>query len=235
MIEAIQVNKKFGALQVLNKVSFKGYLGECIALVGPNGCGKTTLIKCILGMVRPDSGTLLCNNTNIASGWEYRSQIGYMPQIGRYPENMKIGQVLDMLRDIRQKKNGLDEDLIHAYNLEKLYDKRMGTLSGGTMQKVSAAIAFLFQPKILILDEPTAGLDPLSSEILKDKIQTEKKNGKLIFITSHILSELDELVSDLIYMQDGNIIFHKNLEMFKAEMHETKLSKAIAQFMTPSE
>ena len=88
----------------------------------------------------------------------------------------------------------------------------MRTLSGGTTQKVSASLAFLFNPDVLILDEPTAGLDPLASEILKEKIIAEKQKGKLVLITSHILSELDDLVTHVIYMQDGNLLFHKSIE-----------------------
>ena len=91
-----------------------------------------------------------------------------MPQIGKYPENMSIGQIFDMMKSIRKDDSiSLDEELFTEFGLDKLLDKRMGTLSGGTRQKVSACLAFLFNPDILILDEPTAGLDPLASEILK--------------------------------------------------------------------
>lgn len=232
MIEVTDIKKRFGKQYVLKGISAKCESTHCIGLIGPNGCGKTTLIKSILGMVVPDSGTINVLGTNISKDWKYRSSIGYMPQIGKYPENMTIGQVLEMLMDIRQMTQKTDDDLINAFDLPQLYHKRMGTLSGGTMQKVSAAIAFLFKPQILILDEPTAGLDPVASEILKEKIITEKQNGKLFIITSHILSELDELVSRVIYMQDGNILFNDTVELLKADTGENKLSRAIAHFMS---
>ncbi len=231
MIEAIKVNKAFGRLKVLNDVSFAGNTGDCVALIGPNGCGKTTFIKSILGMVVPDSGTIKVKNELVHQSWNYRSALGYMPQIGRYPENMKIGQVMDMLADIRQPKKHRDEEIIDAFCLRKLYDKRMGTLSGGTMQKVSAAIAFLFNPDILILDEPTAGLDPVSAEILKEKVQAERKKGKLFLITSHILSELDDMITHVVYMQDGHMLFQKPIDVLRIETGEEKLAKAIAHFM----
>ena len=107
----------------------------------------------------------------------------------------------------------------------------MGTLSGGTRQKVSAALSFLFNPEVLILDEPTAGLDPVSSEILKEKIIAEKKNGKLVLITSHILSDLDDLVTQVIYMQDGSLCFHKTIGQLKEDTGQDKLAKAIATVM----
>jgi Cu-processing system ATP-binding protein len=206
--------------------------GECIALIGPNGSGKTTLIKCILGLVVPNSGFITFNGKNILHDWTYREHIGYMPQIGNYPDNMTIGQVLGMMKDIRKKnKTQLDEELITGFGLDKLMNKRMRTLSGGTRQKVSACLAFLFNPDVLILDEPTAGLDPIASEILKEKIIREKQKGKLVMITSHILSELDDLVTQVIYMQEANLIFHKSIENLRKDTGENKLSRAIASVM----
>lgn len=232
MIIANNINKQFGKLKALNNVSVTCNKGECIGLIGPNGCGKTTLIKSILGMVVCNSGFITFNGKNILHEWQYRSAIGYMPQTGRYPESMTIGQVLDMMKDIRKNKDTqLDEELVNKFELKSLLNKRMRTLSGGTMQKVSAALAFLFNPDVLILDEPTAGLDPVSAEILKEKIITEKAKGKLILITSHILSELDELVTQVIYMQDGQLIFHKSIDELRADTGHQKLSKAIASVM----
>ena len=232
MIIASNVSKKFGKLKALDNVSVTCNKGECIALIGPNGSGKTTLIKSILGMVVCNSGFITFNGKNILHDWQYRTHIGYMPQIGRYPENMTIGQILDMMKDIRGKKNeSLDEDLIQQFKLNELLSKRMRTLSGGTRQKVSAALAFLFNPDVLILDEPTAGLDPVAAEILKEKIIAEKTKGKLVLITSHILSELDDLITQVIYMQDGELRFHKTIEALRADTGQEKLSKAIAHVM----
>ncbi len=233
MIIASNVSKKFGKLKALDNVSVTCNKGECIALIGPNGSGKTTLIKSILGMVIPDSGFITFNARNILHDWHYRKNIGYMPQIGRYPDNMTIGQVLDMMKDIRHTKTDLlDEELIETFNLTSMFNKRMRTLSGGTRQKVSAALAFLFNPEVLILDEPTAGLDPLSSELLKQKIIKEKTQGKLILVTSHVLSELDDLVTQVIYMQDGVLKFHKSIAILQQETGEEKLNKAIASIMS---
>ncbi|MBX2933594.1 MAG: ABC transporter ATP-binding protein [Ferruginibacter sp.] len=233
MIIASNVSKKFGKLKVLDNITVNCTKGECIALIGPNGCGKTTFIKSILGMVVCDSGFITFNGKNIKHDWKYRENIGYMPQIGRYPDNMTIGQVLNMMKDIRGKKNfKLDEELINKFGLDEMLNKRMRTLSGGTRQKVSAALAFLFNPDVLILDEPTAGLDPVASEILKEKIIAEKNKGKLVLITSHILSELDDLVTQVIYMQEGKLWFHKSISDLKEDTGEEKLSRAIAKVMT---
>lgn len=231
MIDIVNLSKRFGKIQILKNINLQCLKGECIALIGPNACGKTTLIKSILGMVLPDTGDILFQNKNIKNDFKYRNQIGYMPQIGRYPENMTIKQVIEMIKDIRKSELKIDEELLHQFKLTEIFDKKMSTLSGGTTQKVSATLAFLFNPAVLILDEPTAGLDPLASEILKEKIIQEKNKGKLILITSHLLSELDDIVSQIIFMQDGNIIFHKNIDTLKIETNENKISKAIAKVL----
>lgn len=234
MIIANNVTKQFGKLKALNDFSVICHKGACISLIGPNGSGKTTFIKTILGMVIPESGFITFNNQNISKDCSYRKDIGYMPQIGHYPENMSIGQVFELMKDLRLSKGeiNLDEDLFHAFHIKKLQDKKMRTLSGGTRQKVSAVLAFLFNPSVLILDEPTAGLDPLSSEILKEKIVLEKKNEKLILITSHVLSDLDELVNEVIFMQEGKLIFQKDITILKQETGEEKLGKVIANLMS---
>ncbi len=235
MITIEHVSKSFGKLHVLQDIQLDLEAGQAISLIGPNASGKTTLIKSILGMVIPDKGQIQVLDQSVAAGYAYRQYIGYMPQIGRYPDNMTIRQVLDMVRDLRLGKAGrdrrIDEDLIEQFGLPALFDQPMRTLSGGTRQKVSAALAFLFDPPILILDEPTAGLDPLASDILKEKILGEKKKGKLILITSHILSDMEEIATSVLYIMEGKVIFFKPVAQIKEETCEQKLEKAIARIM----
>ncbi len=232
MIRIKSINKKFRKAQVLEAISADFDCGQVIALIGPNGSGKTTLIKTILGMVKPDWGTVEVKGKLIDADPHYRNDIGYMPQIGRYPDNMKVGQLFTMMKAIRQVNDSqIDNDLFLKFNIPSILEKPMRTLSGGTRQKVSAALAFLFDPPILILDEPTAGLDPLSSEILKEKILLEKNKNKLVLITSHILSDLEELTTHVLYLQEGKIQFFKELEILQEETGEIKLNKAIARIM----
>lgn len=232
MITLENLHKKFGKVTALDHVSLTLQAGNSYALMGPNGSGKTTLIKCILGMVVPTEGKILFDGKDIKNDWRYREHIGYMPQIGRYPDNMHIGQLFEMMRNIRQNTGQTDEELIEAFALDKILDKRMHTLSGGTRQKVSAALAFLFNPPILILDEPTAGLDPVSVEKLKEKIQREKSKGKLFIITSHITSDLEELATDMIYLFEGKVRYNNSIDMLKEETGEPRLGRAIASFIS---
>jgi Cu-processing system ATP-binding protein len=234
MINLTDLNKKFGRQEVLKHVSFRMQEGQTVALMGPNGSGKTTLIKCILGMVRPDKGTILFDDKNIARDWNYRRDIGYMPQAANFPGRIKVKELIDMMTDLRgiKNKNETDRELLEVFELDKIYDKRIGTLSGGTKQKVSAALAFLFNPKMLILDEPTTGLDPVSSEVLKQKIIRECSKDKLILVSSHIISDVEEVSTHVMYLFEGTVQFIKELEILKLETGERSLNKAIVSIMT---
>ncbi|HQC07358.1 MAG TPA: ABC transporter ATP-binding protein, partial [Kaistella chaponensis] len=194
--------------------------------------GKTTLIKCILGLNVIETGDILVDGKSVKDDYLYRREIGYMPQIGRYPENMTIGQTIKMIKDTRKiSETHLDTELQESFELEKMFEKKMGNLSGGTTQKVSAVLAFMFDPKIIILDEPTAGLDPLSSEILKEKIIKEKNKGKLIIITSHLLSELDDMVSEIVFINEGKVIVQQSVTDLMTERKSEKISESIVSIL----
>ncbi len=231
MIEVKNLTKKFQKFTALDAINLNFTDGHSIALIGPNGCGKTTLIKCILGLNVVEDGDILVNEESVKDHYKYRENIGYMPQIGRYPENMTIGETIKMIQETRAKRTDYDTELLEAFELEKMYDKKMRTLSGGTTQKVSAVLAFMFNPNTIILDEPTAGLDPLASEILKNKIIKEKNKGKLIVITSHLLSELDDIVSEIVFMNEGKILVHQSVEDLKKDTDTEKISDGIVSIL----
>ena len=232
MIEIQNLTKKFNKFTALDEVSLSFNNGHSIALIGPNGCGKTTMIKCILGLNVVEDGDILVDGKSVKEDYKYRENIGYMPQIGRYPENMTIEETIKMIKDTRKNSgDNLDTELLEAFELQNIYDKKMRTLSGGTTQKVSAVLAFLFDPKVIILDEPTAGLDPLATEILKNKIIKEKNKGKLIIITSHLLSELDEIISEIVFMNEGKVVVHQSVEDLKKETNTEKISDGIISIL----
>src|SRR5690606_15141617 len=232
MIRIENLNKAFGKHQVLKNVSLEFGKGQSVALIGPNGSGKTTLIKALLGLVVA-KGDIWVEGRPIKGQSDYRQQIGYMPQMSRFPDNMTVKQLFAMMKDLRSdvKPGSYDLDLYKAFEIELMAPKRLSILSGGMRQKVSAALAFLFDPPVLILDEPTAGLDPVSNEVLKDKLKKEVSKGKLVLITSHILSDLDEITTHVAYLMDGELRFFKSLDQLKNETAESRLNRIIAQVL----
>lgn len=232
MIEIRKVNKYFGSYKAVNNVTMTLSQGQLVSLIGPNGSGKTTLIKSILGLVFPEQGDILVDQRNIKSSFNYREVIGYMPQMGRFPDHVKVKQLFDLYIQFRNiPVENIDYDLYNEFDISLLENKSMRELSGGMRQKVSASLAFLFNPKVLILDEPTAGLDPISAESFKRKINMEHAKGKLVIITSHILSDIEDITTHVAYMQEGSLQFFDSYEKLQETSGENKLNKAIAYLM----
>lgn len=232
MIRIVNLSKAFGKQQVLSNINLAFDRGQSVALIGPNGSGKTTLIKALLGLVVA-KGEIFVGDHSVKGQSVYRRHIGYMPQMSRFPENMTVKQLFTMMKDIRRdvKPSAYDMDMYEAFEIDNMASKRLGILSGGMKQKVSAALAFLFDPPILILDEPTAGLDPISNELLKGKLKKEIARGKLVLITSHILNDLDEITTHVTYLMDGEVKFFKSLDQLKNETAENRLNRIIAQIL----
>lgn len=235
MITVRALRKSFGKIEVLRGLDLDFIRGRTTALVGPNAAGKTTLIKTMLGLASADSGDIMIDGRRVTSDPAYRAQIGYMPQIAHFPENLCGHELIEMLDDLRGGSATRDDELISALSLENELDKPLNSLSGGTRQKVNAVIAFLFDPRILILDEPTAGLDPVSSGILKAKIRDAHVAGKTILLTSHIMTEVDELAENIIFLLDGLVRFQGALHDLKTQTRQVNLERAIANVMQPAE
>ena len=136
-----------------------------------------------------------------------------------------------MLKDIRGVGTGLDEELVEHLSIGRELEKPLRTLSGGTRQKVGAVIAFLFNPKLMILDEPTAALDPVSSSHLKDKITAESARGKTVLITSHNMNEIEELSERIVFLLEGRIYFQGLIADLKRASGENNLERAVAGLM----
>ena len=233
MVEIDKLTKHYGKHPVLKSISLRFDPGQSVAIIGPNGSGKTTLLKAILGLVLPDSGTIRVSGYNVAEGCTYRNEIGYMPQINRFPEHMRVSQLFAMIKTMRARipLRGYDEELYEGFAIEAMNKKPLGALSGGMRQQVSAALAFLFDPSVIILDEPTAALDPVSNELLKDKINRSIYTGKLVLVTSHILSDLDEIANQIVYLMEGNVIFFRSLADLREQTSETRLNKMMVQLI----
>jgi Cu-processing system ATP-binding protein len=234
MIQLSALSKSFGPIEVLRSVDLTVRRGRVMAIVGPNGAGKTTLIKSILGLTHPDSGRIVIDGVGVGRDDSYRARIGYMPQISRFPEHLTARDLIAMLKDLRNSEVRVDEDLIDRLGIRDQLGKPLRVLSGGTKQKVNAALAFLFSPELLILDEPTAGLDPLSSSILKDKILALRSVGRTFVLTSHVMSELEELADDVAFILQGGALFVGALDELKRVTRQVTLERAVAALMSPA-
>lgn len=231
MIRIEKLKKSFGELPVLKGMDLLIPAGQATGIVGPNGSGKTTLIKSVLGLVKPDSGTITVSGTVLNGNWAYRRDIGYMPQVARYPENMKVSELFEFIKGLRNQPPVYEDELIELFNLKNELHKQLRVLSGGNRQKVGATLAMMFDPKILFLDEPTAGLDPQASHKFKNRIRDEKQHGKTVVITSHIMSELEQIVDYVIFILEGEVKYYGSMKNLLAENKEERLEGAIARMM----
>lgn len=231
MIGITGLRKRFGQLEVLQGVDATFAKGRVTALVGPNAAGKTTLIKTILGLTRADAGSVTVNGAVVNGDVSYRRRIGYMPQIARFPGNLTGAELISMLEKLRTDVSSPDESLIDTFELGSELGKQLRTLSGGTKQKLNAVAAFLFSPDVLILDEPTAGLDPRASSALKDRILADRVAGRTFIVTSHVMAELEEVADDVIFLADGQVRFSGSLDGLKKTTRQVNLERAIAELM----
>jgi Cu-processing system ATP-binding protein len=231
MIEIRGLRKRFKALQVLDGVDLTIRRGRVTAIVGPNAAGKTTLIKTVLGLARADGGTISIGGVEIDHRGDYRASIGYMPQIARFPDNISGQDLLDMIVDLRGAPGPAAARLIDLLALRPHLGKPLRALSGGTRQKINAVIALMFAPPVLVLDEPTAGLDPVGAGILKERLRAEREQGTTIVLTSHVMSEIEELADDIAFLDEGRIRFAGPVHDLKLATREFTLERAIAHVL----
>ncbi|GGW58947.1 Cu-processing system ATP-binding protein [Winogradskyella epiphytica] len=231
MVIIENLHKKFGKNQVLKGVDLTISEGGIFAVLGPNGSGKTTLIKAVLGMVIPNKGQITVLAENIKKNSTYRHKIDYLPQIANFPSNLKVKELIKMIKDLRKPTHD-DQRLIKLFRLEPFLNKKLGQLSGGTKQKVNLVLTFMFNSPIVILDEPTSGLDPISMLRLKDLIKAEKAKGKTILITSHIMSFVEEISDEIVFILEGKIYFKGSIQKLKTKTNQPDFEHAIASILS---
>ncbi len=232
-VEVEGLRKRFGRLEALQGADFTVGAGRITALVGPNAAGKSTLIKAILGLVRirPGDGRILLDGVPIDGDVRSRERIGYMPQAARFPDQLSAREVLALVRGLRPMDLPVDHELLERFQLEPMLDKPIRVLSGGTRQKLNAAVAFLFRPALVILDEPTAGLDPISSGIFKEKVLGAPAAGTTVLLTSHILPEIEELAQDIVFLVEGRVVFQGPIARLLEQTGAGRLERAVALLM----
>lgn len=227
MIQISNLHKSFKKNHVLKGIDLDIASGGIYAILGPNGSGKTTMIKSILGMILPDEGDLKVDGENIHKQFAYRQKLNYLPQIANFPGNLKVNELIRMIIDLREQKAD-QEPLLGTFGLHPYLEQKLSTLSGGSAQKVNLVLTFMFDNPIYILDEPTTGLDPNSLIQFKALLKKEKDKGKTILITTHIMPFVEEVADEIIYLLEGRIGYKGSIEKLLKMHNAEDMEHAIA-------
>jgi len=209
------VRKNYGEVQALRGVEFSVRSGEIVALLGPNGAGKTTAVKLLLGLMPPNSGKVRVLGGDPTNP-ENRRRTGAMLQVGRVPETLRVREHIDLFSSYYPNPIPMP-NVLAAAGLEKLSDRRFGDLSGGQRQRVLFALAICGDPDLLLLDEPTAGLDVEARRLLWDEIRRLVTRGKTVLLTTHYLQEADALADRVAVINQGQIIAEGTPAEIKAQ------------------
>ncbi len=209
MIEANGICKSYGPIQALRNVSFQVGAGEIVGLLGPNGAGKSTLMKVLTGYLQPDEGQAYIDNLDVVSDTlAVQERVGYLPEgAPLYPEmsvQAHLGMIADLRRVPRSEKLAMLSRAVRATSLEDQLTRPVGHLSKGYRQRVGLAQTILHNPKLLILDEPTAGLDPIQIVEVRHLIRGLAQRSTVL-LSTHILSEVEALCDRVIIMLNGEI------------------------------
>ena len=209
-IEVINLSKTYKSKQAVSNINFKINENEIVGLLGPNGCGKTTTIGMILGLLKPTSGKVLINETNIEKNKiSLLHKMNFISPYIELPKKLKVKQNLIVYGKLYNVRN-LDERIDYLANklrLNELLDKITGELSSGQKNRVSLAKALINDPVVLLLDEPTASLDPETSDFVRTFLENYKKEKKIsVLLASHNMDEVKRLCGSVLMMKDGLIV-----------------------------
>ena len=230
MIRFSNIHKSFSANHVLKGIDLEFQEQGIVAILGPNGSGKTTLLKCLLGMCLFDSGCISYNGIDISKDYMYRQGISHLPQICSFPSNLTISELIAMVKDLRHS-NTREDYLIDLFDLGPELHKKTSMLSGGNKQKLNLLLCFMFDNPVLVLDEPTSGLDPLAIINLKNFLLEEKKRGKLILVTTHIISFVEAIAERIVFLMDGKVYFDGPIKNLLSQQKAKDLELAIANIL----
>ena len=239
MSQAIKIKsltKSFGAIHAVRNVSFNVNHGEVLGFLGPNGAGKSTTMKMITGFLEPTSGTVEVNGHDVLENpLSVKRSIGYLPEGAPAYGEMTVKNFLNFIADIRQlngaiRKKRLDE-VIETINIGTVIDQSIETLSKGFKRRVGLAQAILHDPNILILDEPTDGLDPNQKHEVRNLIKKMSKE-KAIIISTHILEEVDAVCTRAIIISSGELLFDGTPTQLIAKSDQSDIDHAFRNITT---
>ena len=201
------LTKKYGKTTAVNKLDIQVEAGEIHGFVGPNGAGKTTTIKLILNLIKPSAGQIKIMGQDVNFGdISYLPNIGFLSSDEELPTNSTANQLLKLTANLNKLNKQFISQLIEAFELEGLLDTKLKQLSRGNQRKISVLLALCSDAKVLILDEPTEGLDPLMQERFYKILINRAKNGSTIFFSSHNLAEVQKICTKISFIKKGSIV-----------------------------
>ncbi len=219
-IEVAGLKKTYNHVPAVNNVSFRVNKGEIFGFLGPNGAGKTTTIKSILDLIHAEAGSITINGIDVRThGKEAKKFIGYMPEKVAFYDNLSAMQNLSFYAEIKHASKQECVALIDEFGLGDTGKKRVGKFSKGMVQRLGMARALLGNPPILILDEPSGGLDPRGVVLIRDKILEMKKKGTTVFVSSHILSEIQEICDRVGIINKGVLVAQDSVESLSKKLN----------------
>jgi len=225
-IETINLNKNYGTIQAVQNFNFEAHKGEIIALLGPNGAGKSTLMNMITGFVSPTSGKILINGEDIfLNPLSAKTQIGFLPEGAPIYPDMSVQMFLKYMADLRGASKKDLKQVIEMANIENVLTQKIETLSKGYLRRVGFAQSILGDPSILLLDEPTDGLDPNQKEHMRNLIYAMKKE-KTILISTHLLEEAEAICSRIIIINNGKIMIDGSCDIIFKKTKTKSLEEA---------
>jgi ABC-2 type transport system ATP-binding protein len=234
MLQLNGVTKRFGGLTAVHTASFTARPGEILGYLGPNGSGKSTTVKMICGLLTPTMGTITYNGRDIQRDLlAHRRRIGYVPEspdVYSYLTGPEYLTLIGRLREI--KREILEEKIIRFLQLFGIYDDRYAQLSAyskGMRQKILIAAALLHDPEIIILDEPSSGLDIASTLVLKHLIRGLAAQGKVILYSSHVLELVEQTCSSVVILRQGRVVASDRIERLRALMSQPSLEQVFTQ------
>jgi len=201
------LHKRFNGVEAVSGLDLDVEEGEIYGFLGPNGAGKTTTIRIMIGLIDPDQGTVEISGRNVREhGSSVRREIGYLPEKVSFYGNLSVEENMGFLCEMKRCPKDMIDGLLHEFELEEHRRKKSKHLSKGMTQRLGIAQTLIGDPDILILDEPTAGLDPNIRRWVKKKINSLKDQGKTIFLSSHVLSEVQELCERVGVLNEGKML-----------------------------
>jgi Cu-processing system ATP-binding protein len=216
-LRAEHLVKRYGTVTAVDDLSFAVEDGETFALVGPNGAGKTTALRLLLGLSRPDSGRIAIGEAGLAPhDPEARRRLGYVPQRVEFPPGRSVAEVLGFFAELRDLPRTAVGRALERVGLEPLAERRASELSGGYTQRLSLAQALLGEPDVLVLDEPTASLDPQATWEFRTLVQQLRREGRTVLLCSHLLAEVERVADRVLILVEGRRAALEPLDALRA-------------------